>query len=207
MGCLGTLEALTEHYEHIHDNKSHRPKWREIEVDKFPQDLILYAQVIFKRRPSFIIETGTAYGGSANFFGDLLLLSGGRRVFSIDVNARNTPPHPFVTYLAGSSVDEEILKFLRKEVGDDSVMAVFDSDHSRKHVLNELNAYADIVTSGQYMVVEDCYTRGPVRGRPEYYHPYLAVEEFLKTNKDYRRYDLEKQFIFAVTKSGWLRKR
>lgn len=207
MGYLTLMEALTEHYEHIHDNKGNRPKWREIEVDKFPQDLVLYAQAIFKRKPSFIIEAGTAYGGSANFFGDLLLLSGGRRVFSVDVNARSTPSHPFVTYIKGSSVAKEILDHLREETKDGSVMVVLDSDHSRKHVLAELNAYADIVSSGQYMVVEDCYTRGPVKGRPEYYHPYLAVEDFLRVNKGYRRYDLEKQFIFAVTKGGWLRKK
>ena len=207
MGNLNSMEALTEYYEHVHDGKGNRPKWRETEVDKFPQDLTLYAQVIFKRKPDFIIETGTAYGGSALFFGDMLLLSGGCRVFSVDVKARNAPSHPFVTYLEGSSVDDEILKHLRNETKDSSVMAVFDSDHSKKHVLNELNAYADIVSSGQYMVVEDCYTRGPVKGRPEYYHPYLAVEEFLKTNDGFRRYDLEKQFIFAVTKNGWLRKK
>ena len=207
MGNLNSMEALTEYYEHVHDGKGNRPKWRETEVDKFPQDLTLYAQVIFKRKPSFIIETGTAYGGSALFFGDMLLLSGGCRVFSVDVKARNAPSHPFVTYLEGSSVDEEILKHLRNETKDGSVMVVLDSDHSKKHVLNELNAYADIVTTGQYLVVEDCYTRGPVKGRPEYYHPYLAVEEFLKTNDGFRRYDLEKQFIFAVTKSGWLRKK
>jgi len=207
MGNLNSMEALTEYYEHVHDGKGNRPKWRETEVDKFPQDLTLYAQVIFKRKPSFIIETGTAYGGSALFFGDMLLLSGGCRVFSVDVKARNAPSHPFVTYLEGSSVDEEILKHLRNETKDGSVMVVLDSDHSKKHVLNELNAYADIVTTGQYLVVEDCYTRGPVKGRPEYYHPYLAVEEFLKTNDGFRRYDLEKQFIFAVTKNGWLRKK
>jgi len=207
MGNLNSMEALTEYYEHVHDGKGNRPKWRETEVDKFPQDLTLYAQVIFKRKPSFIIETGTAYGGSALFFGDMLLLSGGCRVFSVDVKARNAPSHPFVTYLEGSSVDEEILKHLRNETKDGSVMVVLDSDHSKKHVLNELNAYADIVTTGQYLVVEDCYTRGPVKGRPEYYHPYLAVEEFLKTNDGFRKYDLEKQFIFAVTKNGWLRKK
>ena len=167
MGNLTSMEALTEYYEHVHDGKGNRPKWRETEVDKFPQDLLLYAQVIFKRKPDFIIETGTAYGGSALFFGDMLLLSGGRRVFSVDVKARNAPSHPFVTYLEGSSVDEEILKHLRDETKDGSVMVVLDSDHSKKHVLNELNAYADIVTTGQYLVVEDCYTRGPVKGRPE----------------------------------------
>jgi len=207
MGNLTSMEALTEHYEHVHDHRRNRPKWRGVEFDKFPQDLVLYSQVIFKRKPDFIIEAGTAYGGSALFFGDMLLLSGGRRVFSVDVKARNTPPHPFVTYLKGSSVDEKILDHLKNETQDGSVMVVLDSDHSKKHVLNELNAYTDIVTSGQYLVVEDCYTRGPVKGRTEYYHPYLAVEEFLSVNKEFRRYDLEKQFIFAVTKKGWLRKK
>ena len=211
MGYLTSMKALIEHYEHIryHGHKN-RPKWRGKEVDKFPQDLVLYAQLIFKRKPDFIIETGTAYGGSALFFGDMLLLSGGSRVFSVDVNARNSPPHPFVTYIKGSSVDEEILKHLRNETKDGSVMATFDSDHSKEHVLKELNAYADIVSSGQYIVVEDCYT-GPsakesAKGRPEY-HPYFAVEEFLKANGRFRKIDVEKQFIFAATKGGWLRKR
>jgi cephalosporin hydroxylase len=80
-------------------------------------------------------------------------------------------------------------------------MVVLDSDHSTKHVAAELEAWKDIVTKDQYLVVEDCWTyrEGP-------YHPYKAVKDFLKANPNFKRYNIEKQFVFAVTRDGWLRK-
>jgi cephalosporin hydroxylase len=203
---MGNLsEAEIQHYRHIHTfgNGIREPRWRGTRVVKFPQDMILYAQVIWKRQPDFIIETGTHFGGSALFLADVLSLAGGAKVFSIDVSHAARPPkHPMVEHILGSSTDPEIVERIRREVAGAKVMATLDSDHSTKHVLAELRAYADIVTPGQYMVVEDCWTR-----HPKPYQPWYAVEEFLKADTRYRRFNLEKQFIFAVTKDGWLRRR
>lgn len=198
-------ELAIEHYRYIHTNSNGRnePRWRETRVVKFPQDLLLYAQVIFKRKPDYIIETGTHFGGSALFFGDMLELAGGKKVFSIDVShAHNPPKHPRVEHILGSSIDPKIVDYVKSQIQEGcSVMASLDSDHRARHVLNELRAYADIVTPGQYMVVEDCWTR---REKP--YWPYRGVERFLKEDKRYKRFDLEKQFIYAVTRDGWLKR-
>ena len=84
---LTDIELLKAHYRYIHTSLNGRrePRWRGIRVVKFPQDLILYAQVIFKRKPEYIIETGTRFGGSALFLGDMLQLVGGKKVYSIDI--------------------------------------------------------------------------------------------------------------------------
>lgn len=200
-------EMKRAYYRYIHMSLNGRrePRWRGVRVVKFPSDLILYAQVIQKRRPDFIIETGTAYGGSALFFADMLeLTQAGGRVITIDIKPSAVGAyvaHPRVQYFNASSVDPAAVKYVKDETRGKRTMVVLDADHSKTHVLKEMALYAPIVTKGQYMVVEDCWTRHDTP-----YEPYYAVETFLNKRTDFKRYNLEKQFIFAVTRDGWLRK-
>lgn len=204
MGIVITDDAVRiAYYEFIHFSNGgrHEPRWRGVQVVKFPQDLILYAQVIQKRRPDFIIETGTRFGGSALFFADMLQLIGGKKCISIDIT--NPPPdipdHPNLMFLRGSSIDPDIVEQVKSIVGTGSVMTSFDSDHSQRHVARELALYAPIVTPGQYMVVEDCWTR-----HEHPYKPYFAIRGFLAGHPEFSRVNVDKQFVFAVTRDGWL---
>ena len=131
----------------------------------------------------------------------MLSLNGGKKVITIDPAPASMPEHPLVEYVIGLSTEQRVIDLIKEKVKDGSVMVVLDSDHSTKNVLAELNAYKDIVTTGQYIVVEDCYTR-----RITPYLPYYAVHKFLKDNKGFKLYDLEKKYIFAVTRGGWIRK-
>lgn len=192
-------------YEHIHlrGNGINEPRWRGVQVVKFPADLILYAQTIFTLKPDWIIETGTKYGGSALFFGDMLdlFVGGDSKVLSIDVIERPLPAHKRVEYLVGSSVDRDVFNSIAARVKRGAVMVVLDSDHSRRHVKRELRMYGSLVSHRQFMVVEDSYTRdSALKG------PGQAVEWYLaKTNK-FRREPVEDQFINAVSRGGWLRR-
>lgn len=203
-----TAELRTAYYEHIHKPPVGRykycPRWRGRLVIKYPQDMILYAQAIWKHRPDYIIETGTWFAGTALFFGDMMLLSGGRKVITIDINSKHQPPHPFVKYVEGSSTDPKIFESIKNRVqeGESKVMVVLDSDHSKEHVAEEMRLYSDIVTSGQYLVVEDCWT-----SRKDPYPPYYAVQEFLKTDTRFKLKHPEDQFVFAVSSDGWLLKK
>ena len=67
---------------------------------------------------------------------------------------------------------------------DETVMVVLDSSHETDHVLNELRLYSDIVSVGNYLIVEDMHLNGnPVRiGEGD---PTAAVEQFLKERDDF----------------------
>ena len=200
---LITDQTRIAYYMHIHRHGKgmNEPRWRGVRVVKFPTDLILYAEQIFANKPDWIIETGTRFGGSSTFFGDMLQLSGGKGVISIDIESENPPPHPMVQYLVGSSADRELVAGVAAQVAGDRVMVVLDSDHRARHVRRELRLLAPLVTEGQFCVVEDCYTR-----HVEPYYPAQAVAWFLERTKDFRLEPVEDKFLFAVTRGGWLRR-
>lgn len=201
-----------QYFEHVHvlDSSRNQPRWRGIKVVKYPSDMILYAQVIFDRKPDYIIETGTFHGGSALFFADILSITGGKGVLTIDVKHVSKQPwltvpppeHPLVTYFQSSSINGELIAKLYDIVEGSSVMVVLDSLHEKHYVAKELEMYAPMVTVGQYLVVEDCWTNSP---NP--YWPYYAVQEFLAGHPEFERVPLEEQFVFAVTRDGWLLKK
>lgn len=201
MADLDFLRDFCYQFFHRDNRGRNRPFWRGVQTIKFPTDFTLYAEVIFKNKPDFIIETGTKFGGSSLFFADMLsLFTENGRVISIDNNPKSTPDHPRVEYIRGSSSDRAIVEQVRQKVAGKKVMVVLDSDHRSFHVKRELRLFNDLVTEGQYLVVEDCY----LGSKP--YYPLKAVEWFLtKTNK-FKLDNLEDRFAFVVTRGGWLRR-
>ena len=100
----------------------------------------------------------------------------------------------------------------------DSVFVFLDSDHSRAHVLAELEAYAPLVTPGSYLVVADtilprfCDTpEGQCQWGAD--HTGLAIEEFLNEHAEFavdapeplftRRHDFRHLGYFS---GGWLKR-
>ena len=83
-------------------------RYRGHPVLKNPCDLWIYQEVLHDTQPTLLVETGTACGGSAWYFADVLAHHGGR-VLTIDVEPTAMPPHPGVTYLTGGSTDPAVL--------------------------------------------------------------------------------------------------
>ena len=179
-----------------------QPGWRGVRILKYPSDLVLYSQVIFQNKPDFIIETGTKFGGSSLFFADMFALFHPEgKVITIDVThdqIKNKDPR--IEYILGSSSDRNIVEQVRKEVEGKKVMVVLDSNHAAYHVKRELRLWSPLVTSGQYLVIEDCYAGA----RP--YYPITARDWYLARTNIFKLEQLENQFFFAVTQGGWLKK-
>ena len=142
--------------------------WLGTPIYKCPMDLMAYQEIIYETKPDVILETGTMDGGSAHFLSSLCDIVNHGEVISIDIEQRKgRPQHDRLSYFDGSSVSDEIVQKVHERIaGKKRVMAVLDSDHTMKHVLDELRVYAPLVTPGNYLIVEDSNMNGhPVAER------------------------------------------
>ena len=103
------------------------------------------------------------------------------------------------------STADAIVVQVKESIGDDeSVMVILDSDHRRDHVLDELRIYKDVVTKGQYMIVEDTNLNGhPVA--PEFGPgPMEALNEFLSENDELVQDKEMEKFYLTFNPGGYL---
>jgi cephalosporin hydroxylase len=138
--------------------------WLGVPLIQLPEDIVRYQEAVFQVQPDLIIETGIAHGGSAVLSASLLKLIGKGRVVAVDIEIRPHnrsridahPMKPLITLLEGSSTAPAIVQQIRSHVKPgDKVLVVLDSDHSYQHVMAELEAYADVVTPGSFIVATD----------------------------------------------------
>ena len=200
------LYQITNAAHTIHDTY-----WLGVPVVKSPLDLWIYQEIVFSLRPDVIVETGTAYGGSAYFLATMCDLIGAGRIVTVDIEAReDRPHHPRITYLTGDSADEALVARVKSEIAPgESVMVILDSKHHRDHVLAEMRAYGPLVTEGQYLVAEDTTINIGVpkpKGRPyPRPGPRDAVDEFLAEQDRFELDRSREKFFMTVAAGGFLR--
>lgn len=138
--------------------------WFGRPIIQLPEDMIRIQEVIYRLKPDVIIETGIAHGGSLIFYASLCKAMGQGRIIGIDIEIR---PHnrkaieahelySYITMIEGSSTAPEIVAQVKSLIkSGEKVMVILDSNHSKQHVLDELEAYSDLVTPDSYMVATD----------------------------------------------------
>lgn len=182
--------------------------WMGHRIWKLPADMWIYQELIFEIRPDLIIETGTAEGGSALYMAHLLDMVGHGRIVTIDVeDFAGRPKHERISYLRASSSDVAALEqVLADAAGENTVMVILDSDHSQRHVLDELNLLAGLVSLGSYLIVEDSNVNGhPVL--PQYGPgPMEALGEWLPNHPEFRVDQSREKFIHTFNPGGYLRR-
>jgi len=183
--------------------------WLGILTQKCPLDLWIYQEIIYKLKPDVVIETGTAQGGAALYIASICDLLNNGKILTIDIKEEaGRPHHPRIQYLTGSSTSEKIIELVKTLIKEtDKVMVILDSDHSKKHVLNELRIYSKFVTKGSYLIVEDTNLNGqPVV--PQFGPgPMEAVKEFLKETNDFVIDRDREKFYLTFNPSGYLKRR
>lgn len=143
-------------------------------IIQYPTDILATLEIIFQVKPSLIIETGIAHGGSLICWAAHLclldLLDGAdprnshRKVLGIDVDLREhnrkaLEQHPLkfkIDTINGSSVDTNVVEAVDTVAANaERVMVILDSNHSHEHVLKELELYSEFVSVGSYLIVFD----------------------------------------------------
>jgi cephalosporin hydroxylase len=182
--------------------------WLGTDVLKCPLDLWVYQELLYELRPDWIIETGTAFGGSASYLASLCDALGCGQVLTIDpVERAGRPQHPRILYLRGRSTDAEVIARVERAVaGARAVIVMLDSDHSYEHVLAELRAYHRFVTPGSYCVVEDGNVGGHPVAREFGAGPLEAVRAFLAESDAFAIDRGREKFYLTFNPSGYLRR-
>lgn len=156
--------------------------WLGRPIIQYPEDMVAVQELIWRVRPSLIIETGIAHGGSLILSASMLALldycdavegnsvldpsKSKRRVIGIDIdirehNRRAIESHPMahmISMVEGSSIEASTVESVRNlAAGYDKVMVFLDSNHTHDHVLQELRSYGTMTTVDSYCVVFDTF--------------------------------------------------
>lgn len=203
--------------------------WMGRPIIQLPEDMVRMQEVIYADRPTLIIETGVAHGGSLVYYASLLKAMGiDGRVVGIDIEIR---PHnrtaieahelfSHITLVEGSSVAPDIVDQVRSLVGpQDRVMVILDSNHSKAHVRAELDAYSQLVSKGSYIVATDGimhWLGNAPRTQADWSwnNPRQAAAEFLEKHPEFELASPKPQFNEGSVEEpvtywpdAWLRRR
>lgn len=178
--------------------------WRGHRIEKFPTDLVIYQEIIHEIKPGLIIECGTRFGGSAVFLGDMCRLVDRGHVISIDKDPAQPPYHPLVRYICGDSTDPKVAERI---VFPGTVMVILDSDHSKEHVLKELDLWSPHVSPGSYLIVEDTNLSGHPVCAEMNGGPWEALEEWLPQHSEFEVDRSREKFLLTTNPGGYLRRK
>ena len=160
-------------------NYSYNFDWMSRPIMQYPQDIVAFQEIVWTVKPDLIIEMGIARGGSLIFSASLLsmldLCENGetkllpridkpRCVLGIDIDIRTHnlkalkehPLYPRLKLIEGSSIDESVIKKVKDIAKDyNNILICLDSNHTYRHVLAELEAYASLTSPDSYCIVFD----------------------------------------------------
>ena len=206
-------------------NWIHQTTWFGEPILQLPQDMFAFQEIIFKTRPKFIIELGTAWGGSLLFYSTIMEAIGGEGIIGVDIYIPDDLKQRVgsfgrlserIKWVNGSSVDPDTLEKIKSIIGDEKqVMVVVDTFHTHEHVLQELRMYSDLVGVGCYMVCCDTHVENIpeiVANRPRPWgkgnNPMTALREFLAENDQFEiDKQIENKLLLTLHPSGYLRRK
>ena len=217
---------------------SYNFSWMGRPIIQYPQDIVGMQELIWRVRPDLIVEMGIAHGGSLICNASMLALleyseaveagtvldpaKPQRKVLGVDIDIRQhnraaIEAHPMagrIEMIEGSSVDAGTIAQVREFAASyNNVMVVLDSNHTHKHVLAELEAYAHLTAVGSYCVVFDTvvedvpdeYSTDRPWGKGD--NPKTAVWEYLKSHPEFEiDKDIENKLLITVAPDGFLRR-
>jgi len=202
----------------------HQTSWMGEPALQLPQDLSAIQEIIYKTRPTLIIEVGVCWGGTSLFCASAMKAFDIRgEIIGVDLyvpedllkrigNKRTMYRLPPIEIWTGDSVSSEVIKALdNRAFQHDNVMVILDSYHTHEHVLNELRAYSKFLNKGDYLVccdtiVEDLEQQDD-RPWGKGNNPRTALNQFLSENNEFERdVEIENKLLLSCHPDGYIRK-
>jgi cephalosporin hydroxylase len=187
--------------------------WLGVHSYQTPTDNWVMQEIMTEVDPDFVIETGTRNGGTALYYASILTLLGdGGHVITVDIEPKVEKAEKRklfrdrVQVVTGDSVASAVVDPIRKRVAGKKVLVTLDSLHTKEHVLKEMELYGPMVSVGSYLVVQDTIANGHP-ALPDFGPgPQEAVDEFLKTHKEFEVDHSREKFLLTFYPNGFLKK-
>jgi cephalosporin hydroxylase len=177
-------------------NYGYQFEWCGVPIIRHPDDMVLQQEIVWGIKPSHIIETGIARGGSLVLSASLMSMSGTMpKVLGLDIQIlphthealKNWVSKDYIQLLECDSTSvsaiNEVKNFLLDT--DSPALLVLDSNHTHDHVLNELQNLAVLLPPKSVVIVADTIVEempeGSYPNRPwaRGNNPFTAVHEFI----------------------------
>ena len=209
-----------------------------VPIIQYPQDMVALQELIWRIKPDLIIEAGIARGGSLIQSASVLAMieyqeavhsntvldptKPVRKVLGLDIDIRQHNKEVIqnhflssrIDMIEGSSISNEVITRVHEHAKNFSnILVILDSNHTKNHVLKELDLYSTLIKKGEYIVVMDTiiefinkiYNKGKEFKKGN--SPYNAVVDFLKKNKNFKIDNFyENKSFLTVAKKGFLKK-
>lgn len=202
-------------------NWIHQTSWFGEPSLQTSQDLLAFAEIIFKTRPKFIVEIGVAWAGSMLFYATIAeALRLDTKIIGVDLyipddlvaRVRSMPFSERIELINASSIEIDTFESVKSKVGNSgSVLVHLDSNHTHEHVARELELYSDLVGKDNYLICGDTiieyFPPQTHRDRPwgKGNNPKTALDEFMVKNKRFIvDKELENKMLYTNQPGGYL---
>ena len=173
--------------------------WLGRPIIQLPEDMFRLQELIYRIKPDVIVECGVAHGGALVFYAGLCRLMGKGRVIGVDIEIRphnraaleSHPLFDLITLIELDSKSPHAVEKIKAAIRpQDTVMVFLDSNHTKAHVMAELDAYAPLVSPGSYIVAMDGIMGnlvGAPRSKPDWdsNNPRQAALEWVAGRPDF----------------------
>lgn len=205
--------------------------WMGVPILQYPTDMMVMQELIYDVKPDLVIETGTAFGGSALFYASILVnIDPQASVISIDIDHRSHTRkvvndsylEPRIALIQSDSTNPKIKPIIEAILNmiaiqrdrKPRVIVCLDSNHTADHVFKEMELYAKFVQVGGYMVVFDTAIEYFMKEQPKDRpwgpgnNPMIAVHEYMRKypNQFVMDANLESRAVITGAPGGWLRR-
>ena len=205
---MSVADWMIYHQDEVHFEKM---RWMGIPILKNPLDLWIYQEILWDVKPEIFIEIGSLSGGSTAFFCHLFDILGQGEVLSLDID-RSTfqVEHPRLTCLTGDCSSPEIVEEVHRLARGKKTLVLHDGDHRKDPVLRDLRLYADLVTVGSYLIVEDgvvdVFDRRHSKLGWDKPGPLAAAREFLEEDDRFEIDQERERYLITYSPGGFLRR-
>jgi len=203
-------------------NYSYFFSWQGETILQTPEDIITLQEIISELKPEVIIEVGVAWGGTMLFYDSLSKQNNIKKIIGIDIyipkNLKDSilgkAKSKNIYLYEEDSTSFKLFKKIKKKIQNNKrILIHLDSNHTKEHVLKELNIFSKLCKKNDVIIVGDTIIehipkqKHRLREWSKGNNPKNALDIFLSKNKKFKIDDkiCDKQ-MFTNNPKGYIRK-